>query len=622
MKVKAKSDSRKRVPGLDIDAQFVRYLFVDRPLVAAAAVATVFHALMNLAAPWPMKYIIDNVISGRPHTDALGKFIAGVAESNELNPAFAFGLLLILVAVFTGLFNFLRSYLEERIMRRAVLDLRGSVLRHTQALPMRFHDSQKIGDIANRINSDPEKVIAGMLSSIVDVILNSLRFIGVIVVLLYTNPVLSVVPLVFSPLLLIAFVVTRKKMRAANVISRDEEGKLVASVIETLGSIRIVKAFLGESRELERYTQRGVAHMNAELRAKAWSELRGPIVNILKATALMVCVMIGVSQIAEGTLTIGALIVYLNYLSSFYDPLEKFNRVAGALQKASISAERLETILGQKPVDLATGAIVHRPGRRLGALRFENVSFGYDNKRPYILDEINFELNPGQKLGIVGSTGSGKSTIVNLLLRFYEPKEGEGKITIDGVDTREMQASELRKNFALVTQDPILFGATVRENIAYGKKDATLEQIENAARVAHAHGFVQKLANGYDTVIGERGSTLSGGQRQRLALARAVLADAPILILDEPTAALDALSERDLLEALTEVAQRRTTIIISHRLSAVRDCDLILVLEHGHVVEQGNYDDLIARDALFAELWRTQFGIRNEEPTVAELFGK
>ncbi len=620
MKFNAQTGPRKRIPGLDIDAQFVRYLFVDRPLVAAAALATVCHALMNLAAPWPMKYIIDNVISGRPHTDLLGATIAGIAERNEINPAFAFGMLLILVALFTGLFNFLRSYLEERIMRRAVLDLRAAVLRHTQALPMRFHDNAKIGETANRINSDPEKVIGGMLSSIVDVILNTLRFVGVIAVLLYTNPVLSAVPLAFSPLLLLAFVFTRKKMRAANVVSREEEGKLVASVIETLGNIRIVKAFLGESRELERYNQRGIAHMKAELRAKAWSELRGPIVNVLKATSLMICVMIGVSQIAEGTLTIGALVVYVSYLSSFYDPLEKFNRVAGALQKASISAERLETLLGQEPVDLFRGALVRRPGHKLGTLRFNNVSFAYDHKRPNVLDEISFELLPGQKLGVVGSTGSGKSTLVNLMLRFYEPKEGS--ITIGDVDTRDIPAVELRKNIALVTQDPILFGASVRDNIAYGRKDATHEQIENAARVAHAHAFIQKLPNGYDTVIGERGSTLSGGQKQRLALARAVLTDAPILILDEPTAALDALAERDVLEALTEVAQRRTTLIISHRLSAVRDCDKILVLEHGRVVEQGDYDTLIAKDAVFAELWRTQFGVRTDEPIVAELFGK
>jgi subfamily B ATP-binding cassette protein MsbA len=578
-----------------------------------ALLATVGHAAMNLAAPWPMKYIVDNVVSGRAHTDVLGRTISTVAADRGIPQALAFGALLIILAALTGTFNFLRSYLEERVLRLGVLHLRRDVLAHTQALPMRFHDNSRTGETVNRINSDPEKVISGTLSSLVDITLNSLRFVGVLAVITYTNPLLSLVPILFSPLLLLAFIITRSKMRSANVTSREEEGRLINSVMETLSNIRVVKAFVGEQRELDRYNERGVAHMRAELRAKAWSELRGPIVNIIKATSLMICILIGVSQISTGALTIGALIVYVSYLNSFYDPLEKFNRVAGALQKASISAERLAGILSQDPVDAAAGTLIAQAADvKRGSVSFGAVDFGYDIKRPLILDDISFKLKPGQKLGVVGATGAGKSTLVNLLLRFYEPLAGT--ILIDGYDTRCMSASMLRQNVALVTQEPILFAASIRDNIAYGRKDATDEQVANAARLAHAHTFIQQLPDKYNTAIGERGATLSGGQRQRIALARAILTDAPILILDEPTAALDAISERDVLDALSEAARRRTTIVISHRLSAVRDSDMIIVLEHGRIVERGSHDELVAHGGVYAGLWKTQFGISASEP--------
>jgi ABC-type multidrug transport system fused ATPase/permease subunit len=592
---------------VDIDPRYGRYLVRDTGLVVAMFLTTVGNAGMNLLSPWPLKYVIDNVVGGQPHTDAFGSAVAFLAGDNQPAQAVAFGVVMVIFAALSGIFNFLRSYLEHVIRGHATLRLRNDTLAHLQALPMSYHDYARNGELVSRINSDTERVINGILASAVDAVLNTMRFLGVLAVLLYTNWRLSLVPLIFAPILLAVFTLTRRKIKAATRAARNEEGRSIALAQESLLNIKIIKAFVNEKRERERFDILAQARMRAELRADAWGDARSPLINILKSTALAICVYIGITQILDGHLTVGGLVVYIAYLRSFYDPFEKLSSVAGALQKAAISAERLSSIFDREPVDADIGADVPTPAPavhtpRRGAVRFENVSFAYEN-RP-TLTNVSFAINPGAKLGVVGATGAGKSTLINLMLRFYLP--AAGRIFVGERDTSQMTSTELRQHFALVTQDPMLFAASIKDNIAYANPGAGMAAVEAAAKIANAHEFIQELPSGYDTVIGERGVTLSGGQRQRIALARAMLSPASILLLDEPTAALDTVAEREVIDSLARASAGRTTIIITHRLAAVRDSDLILVIDGGSVTEQGTHETLLALRGRYFELWQTQ----------------
>jgi subfamily B ATP-binding cassette protein MsbA len=608
----------KLLAALDIDPRYLRYLWPYAPLIGLTLLTMAGSAALSVVMPWPLKYIVDHVIGGQPFTDPFGQAFAGLLGNDAHMLAAGFGALMVLIAVFAGLFSFAQAYLQGIVQLRTIFRLRSDAFAHIQALSLRFHDRSCTGELISRVNSDAERVMETLVSSCGDLLVNLFRLLSISAVMFWVNWRLAFVALVYVPLLLLLLQTLRHHIKSAARTARAEEGQMLSVSFETITSIRAVQAFGRETTEQQRFDQHGTARMVAELHTRRWEALFSPIVDIFKAVGTAAIVWFGVTQIAANQLTVGEMLIFLSYLATFYEPLQKFSKLASALQKAAVSGARIAELLDEDTV------IRDTPNARdlkqaTGEITFEKVNFGYENDR-VVLCNVTFNALPGQTIGLVGHTGAGKSTIANLLLRFYDVSKGH--ILLDGIDIRKIRLHDLRQQIALVTQEPILFASSIRDNIAYGRPDASMNAIIAAARAANAHEFISDLPDGYDTVIGERGATLSGGQRQRIAIARAILCDAPILILDEPTAALDAKAEHEVMTALEQLMKGRTTLIIAHRLATIRHADTILVFRNGKIVERGRHDTLVRRNGHYAELVRLQSGeplpdadvVRNNAP--------
>ena len=603
------SQKRKRsrqIPLTGIDARYLRYLKPYGGLLFVSLILILVVALLGTVAPWPIKYIVDNVIGGEPFSGPVGDWVTAHLGTDQRVLTAALGLALMALTVLQGLASFAYEYAIGIIQERTTFLLRSDVFDHTQRLPLQFYDESRLGDVLKRVTGDAGRVMVALVGSLGEFLVNAVKFAGFATIMLFVNWRFSVIILAYVPLLLFLYITFRQNIRDTAKEARAEEGQMMSLVVETVGAIREVKAFGQEAHQQAQFEAHGMERVRAGLRSIRWEASFSPVIDFAQAASTAAIIWYGVSQILVGQFTVGELLLFVSYLKEIYRPLRRFSKVAANLQKAAVSGERLAVLL-----DVDAGiqdAPDARPLERArGQISLEHVDFAYasapDN---LVLRDVNLHVEAGQVVALVGGTGSGKSTLTSLLMRFYEVQAG--RILVDGIDLRQIRLDDLRRQFAMVPQESVLLSRSIRDNIAYSRPDASDEEIVAVARVANVDEFIRRLPQGYDTVVGERGSTLSGGQRQRIAIARALLRDSPILILDEPTAALDAESEELVMSALDRLMSGRTTFIIAHRLSTIREADLIVVMNDGHVVEQGSHAELMQRNGHYARLVYLQTG--------------
>jgi ATP-binding cassette subfamily B protein len=500
------------------------------------------------------------------------------------------------------------SYASLTLGQYMTWSLAGDLFRHLQRLSLLFHTRREAGDLIERVTTDSYSVDTLLTGAVLPVIQAVATLVSVLIVMLALEWRLTALAVSVIPLIILATRFFGRPMRERAREQRDSEGRMASVVEQTLGAMPAVQAFTREDYQ-ERHFRH---HAEQTVRAYARSALTGMgfqfVTGLVLTIGTAAVLYVGGLLALEEAITAGTIVVFVSYVASLYDPIESLSHTAQTIQSAAAETDRVMEIMEIEPAVTDSPSASERPVS--GAVRYEKVTFGYEPGRP-VLHGISFGAEPGEVLAIVGPTGAGKTTLASLLVRFFDP--WEGRITIGGADLRDFTLHSLRSQIALVLQDPFIFPITIAENIALGRPDAPRAEVVAAAEAANAHAFIEGLPDGYDTVVGERGSTLSGGEKQRLSIARAFLKDAPLLILDEPTSALDALTEGLLLDALERLMRGRITLVIAHRLSTIRDADEILVVEHGRIVERGPHEQLVAAGGLYSSLYRRQMQIAEHD---------
>lgn len=561
--------------------------------------AMLVETAMGLASPWPLKIVLDSVFDGKPLPFA-PEWLAGDAHKMaRLNLAVVATVVIALLQSGTA---YLGAYYTVSIGQWVAHDLRNTVYAHLQRLSMSYFDKQQVGPLISTITDDINAVQDFASTSLLDLLIDALTIIGMLAVMFTLNWRFTLVALAVTPLVIVFAVRLRAEVKTATRNVRRRQSEIVSIVQEGLGAIRVVKAFAQGSFERQRLEAKSLESVEAALHARRVRSLLGPVVTGLVAIGTAAVLWFGARLVLEGAMTAGALFVFLAYLGKLFRPIQDLAKASAAIAQASVGLERIKAVLDADE-RLPRSALARKLDDVSGRVEFDHVTFGYDPERP-VLNDVSFAVEPGQLVGVVGPSGSGKSTLVSLIPRFYDPNAGV--VRIDGHDVRDFTIRSLRSHIGFVLQDTQLFLAPVWQNIAYGRPDATREEIVTAAKQAQAHEFIESLPEGYDTIVGQGGLTLSGGQRQRLGIARAVVRNASILILDEPSSGLDAESERLVFEALDQLLAGKTTFVITHRLASIQDADLILVLDQGRIVEQGKHAELLAKNGLYAELRRLQ----------------
>ena len=568
---------------------YIRLMNYIRPYVkhlAFAIVCIVLAAAANLYVPWIIKDMIDKVLMERDMA-MLNLIAVGI----------------VVVFFFRGIFYYGQSYLVSFVGQRVVIDIREALFEKFQRMPLAYFDRHQTGEIMSYVTNDVQALQNALVDKLIEFVTEASILIGSIVLMFYLDWKLTLITLITVPLVGQAMKIFGRKLKKSGTVIQERLADINSLLQESIAAVRVVKSFVRERYEIERFRRQNELNFQAEMKNVQLSSLLTPTVEFLAAITVTIILWIGGYEVVQGEITAGSLVAFLTYAVNLANPVKRIGRIYGAVQRAMAAADRVFDVIDMEETIHDREGAVPLPEIE-GRVAVKDVSFSYKEGAP-ALSHVSLEASPGQLVAFVGPSGAGKSTIANLIPRFYEVNEGV--IEIDGHDVRDVTLDSLREQIGIVPQETMLFSSSVRENIRYGRLDATDEEIEEAARAANAEEFILQLPEGYETKIGERGLNLSGGQRQRIAIARAILKNPRILILDEATSALDTESEKIVQAALDKLMVGRTSFAIAHRLSTIFNADCIYVIDGGHIVEQGTHEELLAAGGLYSTLYNIQF---------------
>jgi subfamily B ATP-binding cassette protein MsbA len=571
--------------------------------LVVAFIAILAESGTDLLEPWPLKIVFDYVFGSKQMPGWMHSLLSRTVGLDKLAVINFAAIAVILIAAVSAVSTYGEKYLTTSTGQRIMHDLRLTLYNHIQRLSLAYFAEQKTGDLIVRMTSDIDAVQDFISSALLGILVNVLTLLGMLGVMFYLDWRFTLISLSVAPaLFIVVYSYTRRIKLNARAVKK-KEGEIASVVQESLTAVRLIKAFAREDYEGRRLGEKSQESVEMALLARSVKAKLTPFVELIVAVGTCLVLWYGARLVMSGAISAGALIVFILYLGKMYKPMRDLSKMSDTVSKAQVGFERIREVLDteSKVRDLPRA---RRAPPFKGHIEFEHVVFGYDPKQP-ILKNVSLAVEPGEFVALVGPTGSGKTTLVSLIPRFYDPDAG--RVKIDGADIRSFKLKSLRDQISYVLQETYLFRASVLENIAYGKPSASRAEIVRAAKLANAHEFIQRMPDRYNTIIGERGETLSGGQRQRITIARAIIRDTPILLLDEPSSGLDAESEELVFEALGRLMEGKTSVVIAHRLATVMRAQRIFAVEGGRIVESGTHEELLARGGLYSRLYEIQF---------------
>lgn len=576
--------------------RLIMYLKTYKSSITLVIIAAILSSIFSIVSP---------KILGQATTKIFEGVMLKAKGQGGIDFAFIYKVLIILVILYiiSSIFNYMQQYIIVSVAQKTVYDMRQDIYNKLNRLPLNYFDTHTYGEVLSKVTNDIDNISSTLQQSMTQLITSIVTIVGVVIMMLTISPIMTLVTVLTIPLgiLFVKPIISRSQsyfIKQQNII-----GNLNGHIEEVYTGHEIIKSFNREKKSIDTFRDINIKLYENAWKAQFMSGMMMPIMNFVSNIGYVFVSVIGAVLVTKGSIQIGDIQAFIQYTKQFSQPISQTANIANIIQSTVASAERIFELLDEKELipDIEKSRVIKNPK---GKVVFDHVKFGYSEDK-ILIQDMNLEVNPGQKVAIVGPTGAGKTTLINLLLRFYELNGG--KILIDDIDIRDMRRSDLRKMFGMVLQDTWLFKGTIRENIAYGKENATKEEIENVARSANANHFIKTLPKGYDTIINEEGSNISQGQKQLLTIARAMISDPKILILDEATSSIDTRTELNIQKAMDEIMVGRTSFVIAHRLSTIKDADIILVMKDGNVIESGNHKELIEKGGFYSELYNSQF---------------